>query len=233
MDPIRKIVKQKSVDDVSYIPFLAIFVNCSIWISYGYLLGDHIIFISNSIGSLFGFAYTWIYFYHAKNREIRDKILKLFGFALLIIMTITFVLPYWLIKCNFDASIVIGIIGDITSVSMRASPLISINQVIKYKTTRGLSLFMSCSMTLHGFAWCLYGFIIMDGDVYIIIPNALGFMAGLLQLLLFCCYHRGVEYEMLLTKSLNASLDKTTLQLEDGIVEGSIAESAVTVSTEV
>merc|ERR1712032_911658 len=92
---------------------------------------------------------------------------------------------------GFNVSFIVGIFGDFTSIGMRASPLIVINKVIKYKTTKHLSLFMSFSMSLHGLSWMIYGWFIRNRNVFILVPNTLGFIAGCIQLLLFAIYPRG------------------------------------------
>ena len=220
LDPIISIFQRKSVNNESFIPFVAIFLNCSIWVSYGYLLQDPIIFASNSIGSLFGFSYLWIYYGFTMDRALRSKILKLFSLTLFLIIIVTIILPYSLWITQINAITIIGIVGDLTSIGMRSSPLIAINSVIKYKSTRYLSLFMSFSMTLHGFSWVLYGVFIQNKNIFIILPNSLGFVAGLIQLFLFIIYRHDKTEELLSPKSSppHLDIDNVSIHVEDTVV---------------
>merc|ERR1711879_92528 len=129
--------------------------------------------------------------------QIRKHTMISLIIAVIILGVITLAIPFLF---TVTASSIVGICADTTSVIMRASPLIVIKQVISYKSTKHLSLFMSSSMTLHGFSWMLYGWFIRNRDIFVLIPNVLGFIAGCIQLLLFVIYGRNESAERLLSK---------------------------------
>jgi len=191
LDPICKIIRRKSIKNISCFPFLAIFTNCSIWTRYGLLIQDIIVTSSNTFGAASGFLYIAIYFYFADSSRTRLWIIKCFASSLVILGVVAVGIPFLFPDHLATVRLFVGICGDTTSVIMRASPLIVIKKVITYKSTKHLSFFMAFAMTFHGFSWIIYSwFIFPVPDIFILIPNVLGFLAGGTQLLLFAVYWR-------------------------------------------
>lgn len=55
-----KIIKEKKADDISFGMLTALFVGLGLWIWYGYLIKDWILFISNAFSFLVNTATTLI-----------------------------------------------------------------------------------------------------------------------------------------------------------------------------
>ena len=81
----------------------------------------------------------------------------------------------------------IGTFGMSTAVILMASPLAVVGTVIKQKSTASLPFPVSLAMTLNGACWGTYGFVVTN-DLYVWLPNVLGFGAGCIQLALFAIY---------------------------------------------
>lgn len=75
----------------------------------------------------------------------------------------------------------IGIIASITAVLMFISPVDQIRDIIKDKTSHGVSPVLYGMMIVNCIFWVTYGFGI--NNVYIIVPNAIGVFLGIATLI--------------------------------------------------
>ncbi|ETO23208.1 hypothetical protein RFI_13977 [Reticulomyxa filosa] len=66
-------------------------------------------------------------------------------------------------------------------------PFGTVQQVVKDKCTESMPFAISLAMTLNGFSWFGYGWMV-TGDPFVYVPNALGFLSGVVQLSLFAIY---------------------------------------------
>lgn len=182
----------------------AIFVNCGqlcplVRILTRVLLLDHIqhafriiygrvinaffpIITTNAIGLAFSSWYTIIYYTYAKQRS---RIAKQ---CFLVASTVSLVFLYTLFSPEPMAVIQhrVGLICVVVCVGMYASPLATIQQVIKTRSTASLPLPLITAGCLCSFLWSIYG--ILQSDPFVIFPNSISLFLGILQLSLFYIY---------------------------------------------
>ncbi|KAF7001712.1 hypothetical protein CFC21_017321 [Triticum aestivum] len=103
-------------------------------------------------------------------------------------------------------SMIVGILCVIFGSIMYASPLTIMGKVIRTKSVEYMPFFLSLVNFLSGCCWTAYALI--KFDIYITIPNALGTIFGLIQLILYFYYYRStpkkgknVELPTVLTKN--------------------------------
>merc|ERR1719291_65782 len=70
---------------------------------------------------------------------------------------------------------------------MLSSPLAAIGTVIKQKSTESMPFAISLAMFFNSLSWFLYAFFVIL-DLFIWIPNLLGLVASIIQLLLFVIF---------------------------------------------
>ncbi|XP_074267511.1 bidirectional sugar transporter NEC1-like [Silene latifolia] len=80
----------------------------------------------------------------------------------------------------------VGWICAVFSVCVFAAPLSVMKMVIKTKSVEFMPFCLSFSLTLCAVMWFFYGFLIQD--FYIAMPNVLGFLLGITQMLLYIIY---------------------------------------------
>ncbi|KAM0832180.1 hypothetical protein ACQ4PT_065030 [Festuca glaucescens] len=83
-------------------------------------------------------------------------------------------------------SMIVGILCIIFGTMMYASPLTVMGKVIKTKSTEYMPFLLSLVNFCNGCCWTAYALI--KFDLYITIPNGLGALFGLAQLVLYACY---------------------------------------------
>lgn len=179
ISPIVNIVQNKRTDNLSPFPFVSLYTNCFIWTLYGYLNHDATVLYANGAGIIAGLIYTGIF---AKYTHI--SMLKYYAGSIAILAPML-TSHLWLDTSN--AIQLLGSFGCASAVILMASPLATLKNVIKDKSTESIPFVMSLSMFLNGISWGSYGWFVA-GDPYIYLPNILGTVAATAQLSLFAIY---------------------------------------------
>ena len=81
-----------------------------------------------------------------------------------------------------------GIIGNASVVALAGSPLAVVRDVIRDGTSIYLPIPITTCAVINALSWLLYGVVIKD--VFVIVPNGLGLMVGLVQVCLLFAFPR-------------------------------------------
>ncbi|BAT07097.1 Os09g0259200, partial [Oryza sativa Japonica Group] len=84
-------------------------------------------------------------------------------------------------------SLIVGILCVIFGTIMYSSPLTIMSQVVKTKSVEYMPLLLSVVSFLNGLCWTSYALIRFD--IFITIPNGLGVLFALMQLILYAIYY--------------------------------------------
>ena len=85
-----------------------------------------------------------------------------------------------------EMKFIIGVTVNLNLIFFYAAPLSTIVTVFKTKSSASIHRCTMIMNTSNAFFWCVYSFAIQD--YYILIPNGLGFMFGITQIVLYTCY---------------------------------------------
>ncbi|KAK4875208.1 hypothetical protein RN001_011630 [Aquatica leii] len=177
----QKIVQKKSTGDISGLPFVSGFLSTSLWLRYGFLIGDHSLILVNTVGATLHFSYAVVFYLYSIKKTV---ILRQFFGSIGILLTI---LAYSVYESNKEVSIkYVGFLCCVMTIMFFAAPLTSLLYVIKVKSAESLPfpiIFMSFIVSMQ---WFFYGVILKD--TFIQIPNFLGCLLSGFQLSLFCIY---------------------------------------------
>eukprot|EP00985_Skeletonema_marinoi_P023331 scaffold15487_cov112-Skeletonema_marinoi.AAC.5 len=88
---------------------------------------------------------------------------------------------------------IVGVAVNINLIFFYAAPLSTIATVIRTKNSASIHFWTMAMNTSNAFFWCVYSLAIQD--YYILIPNGLGFVFGLLQVALYQCFPRSEVIE--------------------------------------
>ena len=181
----QEIRLNKATGAYSAIPYLAMALNCFFWSLYGYNLGDNAIIVPNAIG-IFVACLTLSTFKNNVEQDRQAAVTRQYQIG----AAIGAVLLSWayLIPPYGNSKGRLGLLGAALSISMFASPLATIRQVVTEKNSASLPIPMVIMGTLATIFWSLYGHAI--GDMFILVPNVLGLTFSLLQLGLAGIYPR-------------------------------------------
>ncbi|XP_059299962.1 bidirectional sugar transporter SWEET5-like [Lycium barbarum] len=188
-----KIVKAKSVMEFNSDPYVATILNCAVWVFYGmpFVHPDSLLVITiNGFGlciELFYVAIFFIYSDWAKRRKIIIAlIIEAIFMALLIFVTLTF------LHGTKDRSMLIGIVAIVFNVIMYTSPLTVMKKVITTKSVKYMPFYLSLANFANGIVWSAYA--LLKFDPYILIPNGLGSLSGLVQLVLYGTFYKTTNW---------------------------------------
>lgn len=84
------------------------------------------------------------------------------------------------------AKFVIGVAVNLNLIFFYAAPLSTIVVVLRTKNSSSIHLCTMIMNTINSLFWCIYSLAIQDH--YILIPNGMGFLFGLVQMMLYKCY---------------------------------------------
>uniref|UniRef100_M8B8I2 Protein RUPTURED POLLEN GRAIN 1 n=1 Tax=Aegilops tauschii TaxID=37682 RepID=M8B8I2_AEGTA len=184
-----RICKNKDVEQFTPDPYLATLMNCLLWLFYGLPIvhpNSLLVITINSIGIIIETIYLSIFFLYSPPKK-RLKILLVVGFEVAFVASV--VVGVLLSAHTYeDRSRIVGIICIVFGTIMYAAPLTVMGKVIKTKSVEYMPFTVSLVNTINGCCWLAYGLI--GNDPYVTIPNAIGTVLCIFQLILYLCYYK-------------------------------------------
>ncbi|XP_059299297.1 bidirectional sugar transporter N3-like [Lycium ferocissimum] len=182
-----RIYKKKSTEGYQSIPYVVALFSSVLWIYYAFLKTNTTLLITiNSFGCFIETIYVGFYIFYAP-KKARVQTIKMLllsvvgGFGAIILVT------QFLFKGAVRGQVV-GWICLIFSLCVFVAPLGIVRQVIKTKSVEYMPLLLSVFLTLSAVMWFFYGLLLKD--VNIAAPNVLGFIFGILQMVLYAIYSK-------------------------------------------
>lgn len=185
-----RIVKSRSTEDFKSLPYICTLLSTAQWTYYGLIKpGGLLISTVNGAGALMETVYVILFIIYAPKR------IKLKTVLLVLLVDVIFFLVVFLVTflaLNQHTRItVIGILCVCLTLSMYGSPLAVMRTVIVTKSVEFMPFFLSFFLFLNGGVWAIWA--VFERDVFVGIPNGIGFGLGAVQLLLYVIYRKGKE----------------------------------------
>ncbi|KAJ6820807.1 bidirectional sugar transporter SWEET2a [Iris pallida] len=184
----KRIIRNKSTEHFSGLPCIYSLLNCLICAFYGLPCvskGLIMVFTVNMVGAVFQSVYAILFIIYAEHRK-RTKMLGLlmgavFAFALVVFVSLH--------VCDKDTRrLFVGFLSVASLISMFASPLFIINLVIRTKSVEFMPFTLSLATFLMSISFFAYG--LLEHDFFIYIPNGIGTVLGVVQLLLYAHFSK-------------------------------------------
>ncbi|XP_021690128.2 bidirectional sugar transporter SWEET10-like [Hevea brasiliensis] len=182
-----QICKKKTSEGFQSLPYVIALFSAMLWLFYAIFAADAILLITiNSFTFFMEIAYISFYFFYAskKDRILTMKLVLLFnvfGFGIISIIAMFLIHGKERVK-------VLGWICMIFALCVFVAPLGIVRKVITTKSVEFMPFSLSFFLTLSAVMWFFYGF--LRKDLFVAIPNILGFMFGILQMLLYVIYRK-------------------------------------------
>ncbi|XP_052176105.1 bidirectional sugar transporter NEC1-like [Diospyros lotus] len=217
-----QIYKKKSTEGFQSLPYIVALFSAMLLMYYAFLKSNATLIITiNSFGCLIETIYIALYLFYAP-KKIKVQTAKLItiiigGFGLIL------ALSHFVVKNSSTRLRVVGWICLIFSVSVFAAPLCILKQVIRTKSVEFMPFSLSLSLTLNAVMWFFYGFLIKDFNIAI--PNVLGFIFGILQMVLYIIYKntKAANFEKVQAEQVETKLPETAQQAIDAAKLNSMA----------
>ncbi|KAI9113334.1 hypothetical protein K1719_015859 [Acacia pycnantha] len=182
----RRIVKNKSTEKFSGVPYVMTLLNNLLSAWYGLpFVSPHNILVTtiNGTGAVIETIYVLIFVIFAPKRE-RTKILGLLALILTVFAAVALIS---LFAMHGNArKVFCGLAASIFSIIMYGSPLSVMRLVIRTKSVEFMPFFLSLFVFLCGTSWFIYG--LLGRDPFITVPNGVGSALGATQLILYVIY---------------------------------------------
>jgi len=182
LNAIKTITQNKSVGELSALPFVSLATNCVVWTAYGVLTKDPTVLIPNLSGLGFGLYYTYVFQKYASY-----SLIKYYSGALLICSTVGAFIFFFPAE---EARAYIGYLGCTLAIVLMSSPLAALGTVLRTKSTASMPFAQSIATFMNALSWSGYGLLIAK-DPVLVVPNALGLLAAIFQLSLFARFGIG------------------------------------------
>jgi solute carrier family 50 protein (sugar transporter) len=204
---ISKIVKKKDVEEFSPDPYLATLLNCMLWVLYGLPFvhpNSWLVVTINGIGLAIEAAYLITYFVFAPSKK-RARVLAVLGVEAVFMVAV--VLGALLGAHTHERrSLIVGVLCAIAGSAMYAAPLTVMSKVVRTKSVEYMPVYLSLVGLVNGICWTAYALI--KFDIFITVPNAIGVLLSIAQLILYGCYRKSTPkkakiVELPITKANN------------------------------
>ncbi|KAJ4955146.1 hypothetical protein NE237_011929 [Protea cynaroides] len=206
-----QIKKKGSVEQFSPAPYLATLLNCMLWVVYGLpMVHPHSILVITINGFGVGIELIFVFlfiFYSDGNKRLKVIVVLLVEFAFVALIT---VLVLTLLHTVATRSLVVGCIAVFFGTLMYAAPLSVMKLVITTKSVEYMPFYLSLASLANGICWTIYALI--HFDLFITIPNSLGTLFGLVQLILYVTFYKSKQ------RQIEAKKDKEEIGLGDHAV---------------
>jgi solute carrier family 50 protein (sugar transporter) len=177
---IIEVYKTGKTDKVPYLLFLFTILNCEFWTLYGVKENAWPLIACNVIGIITNHIFLTVYFIYL-NIVTFKKILFI-G-----LLYFTFILSFTSFYILVKDSKFFGTIAMIMNICMFVAPLQNLNKVVKLKDNSYIPIWISMTLVFNCTVWSLYGYF-KDVDLYVMIPNILGLLLAVLQVVLWFKY---------------------------------------------
>ncbi|XP_047955071.1 bidirectional sugar transporter SWEET5-like [Salvia hispanica] len=206
----HKIYQEKSVSHFKPHPYLVTALNCAMWCLYGMpaVHPDSLLVITiNGIGLVIESFYVGVFFMYSNTwAKRRAMLLVLAGEAVLFFFVVF--ITFFCLHGTTNRSMLVGLICIVMNIGMYASPLTVMKRVIKTQSVKYLPFYLSLANLCNGMVWSTYA--LVKFDAYILIPNGLGVMSGMVQLGLYAYYYKTTNWDE------DEGPQQSDLELHDG-----------------
>ncbi|KAL3531421.1 hypothetical protein ACH5RR_010743 [Cinchona calisaya] len=210
-----RIYKEKSTQGFQSIPYSVALFSAMLYLYYAYLKENVLILVTiNSVGCTVETMYLVLFMIYATKeaKMYTTKLLMFFNIgAYSLIVASTFLLSQ-----GHQRVTTVGWICSVFSVCVFAAPLSIMMKVIKTRSVEFMPFSLSFFLTLCAVMWFFYGFLIKD--YYIATPNILGFVFGIVQMVLYAIYRE--RKKKVLPEVVNVEeLTVAVVEIQVGAVE--------------
>ena len=178
--PYLKLIKgEKTYKEVPGILLLCSLLNCVLWCDYGLLLNRYSVYFANAIGAPICLIFMTMFCIYFSGKKV---LLSLFYVLFLIacVAELDF-LCYYVLKPEIT-----GIIANVFNVLMYAAPGEKIIRICKTGDYELIPIWSTLGGLACSASWMLYGF--YQSDFYLILPNALGVIASVIQVVVYLIF---------------------------------------------
>ncbi|KAJ0937265.1 putative SWEET sugar transporter [Helianthus annuus] len=208
-----RIWKKGTVEQYSPVPYLATFFNCGLWVLYGmpFVHPDSLLVVTtNGAGLVIEMGYLLIFLVCSDTR-------KRFQVAMMVLLEVFVIGGFVLfvltvLHTTHKRSTIVGSISVAANILMYASPLSVMKLVITTKSVEYMPFLLSLFCLCNGLCWFVYA--LFPFDPFIAVPNGIGALFGILQLILYATFYKSTK-RMLSARKEEPELGLAVIPMHD------------------
>ncbi|KAL4280854.1 hypothetical protein GQ457_03G007010 [Hibiscus cannabinus] len=208
-----RIYKKKSTESFQSLPYQVALFSSMLWLYYALMKEGALLLITiNSFGCVVETIYISMFIAYA-TKNSRVSAIKLFVSMNVGLFSLILILTHFLVKGHVRIQ-VLGWMCVAFSVSVFAAPLSIVARVIRTKSVEFMPFNLSFFLTISAVMWFAYGLFMKD--LCVALPNVIGFVLGMLQMLLYAIYRNsGKTVEEKLPEQMKGGVVLSTLGLSE------------------
>ncbi|KAJ3676130.1 hypothetical protein LUZ60_003542 [Juncus effusus] len=189
-----RITKSKSTEDFEPTPYVVTLLSSSLWVYYGLTKPDAFLVATvNCVGVVLETIYVVLFLLYAKP-NLRAKTARLVGLLDVGLFGLVFFVTWFFMTGNLRI-VAVGTICACLNIFMYGSPLLVMKTVINTRCVEYMPFFLSFFLFLNGGIWTAYA--ILQKDIFLGIPNGIGFIFGSAQLVIYRIFINCQESKLL------------------------------------
>jgi solute carrier family 50 protein (sugar transporter) len=209
------IYRRKATGEVAILPVVVLFANSVMWTAYGALDGSIFpVCVVNAFGVVTTVSFSLVFYTFATRPRL--GVLKLFSMAVLLLcVPILYIILSKAGAIHQSSDTVVKVMGYASvaiNICMYASPLGTMRKVVRTKSVASLPIWMSVVSLSNGALWTAYA--ILEGDMFILVPNATGVLLTTAQVVLYLMYRNATPVDVDATPGLPVIVDDSVAQLK-------------------
>ncbi|KAK9054520.1 hypothetical protein SSX86_025598 [Deinandra increscens subsp. villosa] len=189
-----RIIKAKSVQAFKPDPYVATILNCALWMFYGLPIvhpNSMLVITINGAGLSIEVVFITIFFMYSTWGG-RKKIIIIMLFEVVFTAAVV-VITLMCFHTYQSRSMIVGMIAIVFNILMYAAPLTVMKMVIKTKSVKYMPFTLSLASFVNSIVWC--GYALIPFDPYMFVPNALGSVSSIIQLVLYATYYGTTNWD--------------------------------------
>ncbi|MED6106492.1 hypothetical protein PIB30_005122 [Stylosanthes scabra] len=184
VDTFWRIIKKRSTEDFSSVPYICTLLNTCLWTYYGLMKpGEYLVATVNAFGVLLQTIYITIFLIYAPKHK---RVHAIVGVILDLVMSGAVAAVTQLALEGVNRINAVGLMGAAFNILMYGSPLTAMKTVVMRRSVEYMPFLLSFFFFLNGAVWFLYAFLLRDPILGV--PNGAGFILGSVQLVLYGIY---------------------------------------------
>ncbi|CAL0306737.1 unnamed protein product [Lupinus luteus] len=185
-----QIYKKKTSEGYQSLPYVVALLSAMLWIYYALVKKESALLLItiNTFGIVVESSYlAFFLFYSSKKARLSTikllLLLNVFGYGAMLLATL------YLSK-GAKRLAIIGWICLVFNITVFAAPLFIMKKVITTRSVEYMPFTLSFFLTINAVMWFFYGLLLRD--YYIALPNTLGFLFGIVQMVLYLMYRNAI-----------------------------------------
>ncbi|CAN0840895.1 Bidirectional sugar transporter SWEET4 [Linum grandiflorum] len=190
-----KIWKKGSVERFKPDPYLATLMNCMVWVVYGLPMvhpDSTLVLTINGTGTFIQFVYIALFVVYSDKKK-RVKVLSILLIEIAFVVALLLIVTLLVHSVNKRGTIV-GVLCVVFCIMIYVAPLSVMKMVIKTKSVEYMPFYLSLASLANGACWTAYALIKIDW--FIIIPNGVGALLAMGQLILYAAFYKSTQRQI-------------------------------------